>query len=94
MRKLRKDLAVVRQTYTSFVSDMNASMATIRSKAASVKKAAADSAIPDMDSNSGRAYVDKGKKTLSNDSEKIVNRVDDLQDLVEDLKSSAMIVIF
>lgn len=88
--KLRRDLAVVRQTYSSFVSDMNASMTTIRSKAASVKKAAADSTIPEMDSNTGRAYVDKGKKQLSDDSEKIVNRVDDLQDMVEDLRKDVV----
>ena len=88
--KLRRDLAVVRQTYSSFVSDVNASMTTIRTKATSVKKTAADSAIPEMDSNTGRAYVDKGKKQLSDDSEKIVNRVDDLQDLVEDLRKDVV----
>jgi hypothetical protein len=43
-----------------------------------------------MDSNSGRAYVDKGKKQLSDDSEKIVNRVDDLQDVVEDLRKDVV----
>jgi hypothetical protein len=90
LQKLRRDLAVVRQTYTSFVSDMNASMATIRSKASSVKKAAVESAIPEMDSNTGRVHVDKGKKQLSDDSEKIVNRVDDLQDLVEDLRKDVV----
>jgi hypothetical protein len=88
--KLRRDLAVVRQTYQSFASDLTSSMNTIRTKAASVKKAVADSAVPDMDSNSGRAYVDKGKKQLSDDSEKIVNRVDDLQDVVEDLRKDVV----
>ncbi|KAK6396820.1 hypothetical protein LTR65_008718 [Meristemomyces frigidus] len=87
---LRRDLAVVRQTYTSFVSDINASMATIRSKATSVKKAAASATLPEMDSNSGRSYVNKGKKSLSDDSESIVNRVDDLQDLVEDLRKDVV----
>ena len=88
--KLRRDLAVVRQTYQSFVSDINGSMHTIRTKAAGVKKAAADAVVPDMDSNTGRTYVDKGKKQLSDDSEKIVNRVDDLQDLVEDLRKDVV----
>ena len=88
--KLRRDLAVVRQTYQSFVSDINGSMNTIRTKAAGVKKAAADAVVPDMDSNTGRTYVDKGKKQLSDDSEKIVNRVDDLQDLVEDLRKDVV----
>lgn len=90
LQGLRRDLAVVRQTYTSFVSDMQASMATIRTKAASVKKAAVDAPIPDMDPNTGRGYVNAGKKTLSEDSEKIVNKVDDLQDMVEDLRKDVV----
>ncbi|KAK5114991.1 hypothetical protein LTR85_010029 [Meristemomyces frigidus] len=90
LQSLRRDLAVVRQTYTSFVSDINASMATIRSKATSVKKAAASAVLPDLDSSSGRSYVNKGKKQLSDDSESVVNRVDDLQDLVEDLRKDVV----
>lgn len=90
VQSLRRDIAVVRQTYNSFVSDINASMTTIKTKAASVKKAAASAAVPDMDTNTGRTYVNKGKKQLSDDSEKIVNRVDDLQDLVEDLRKDVV----
>ncbi|KAI7029010.1 hypothetical protein KC352_g47729, partial [Hortaea werneckii] len=65
-------------------------MATIKTKAASVKKVAADTQVPEMDTDSGRSYVNKGKKQLSEDSEKIVNRVDDLQDLVEDLRKDVV----
>ncbi|SMR60974.1 unnamed protein product [Zymoseptoria tritici ST99CH_1E4] len=90
VQSLRRDLAVVRQTYTSFVSDMQASMTTLRTKAATVKQAAVVSAIPEMDNNTGRAYVNNGKKSLSDDSESIVNRVDDLQDLVEDLRKDVV----
>jgi hypothetical protein len=90
VQSLRRDLAVVRQTYTSFVSDVEASMATLRSKAASVKQAAVVAAVPEMDNNTGRAYVNNGKKSLSDDSESIVNRVDDLQDLVEDLRKDVV----
>ncbi|RMX70877.1 hypothetical protein D0869_16206, partial [Hortaea werneckii] len=90
VQSLRRDIAVVRQTYNSFVSDINASMATIKTKAAGVKKVAADSQVPEMDTDSGRSYVNKGKKQLSEDSEKIVNRVDDLQDLVEDLRKDVV----
>lgn len=90
VQTLRRDLAVVRQTYTSFAADIAASMATIRTKAGTIKKAVADAKIPDMDSSTGRAYVDAGKKTLHADSERIVNRVDDLQDLVEDLRKDVV----
>ena len=90
VQTLRRDLAVVRQTYTTFVDDIKANMATIRTKAASIGPAAAKAAVPEMDPNSGRAYVNGGKKTLSDDSEKIVNRVDDLQDTVEDLRKDVV----
>ncbi|KAM0715579.1 hypothetical protein Q7P37_009077 [Cladosporium fusiforme] len=90
VQNLRRDLAVVRQTYTTFVDDIKANMATIRSKAASIGPAATKAALPELDSGSGRAYVNDGKKTLSDDSEKIVNRVDDLQDIVEDLRKDVV----
>lgn len=90
VQSLRRDLAIVRQTYQSFASDISASMSTIRSKAASVKTAAETSLLPNMDGDTGRTYVNRGKKTLSDDSEKIVNRVDDLQDIVEDLRKDVV----
>ncbi|KAK4896632.1 Bud site selection protein 6 [Elasticomyces elasticus] len=99
VRSLRRDLAVVRQTYGAFVADIEGSMASIKTKAGSVKKAAAATvaAVPALDvaaggnNNAGRAHVDKGKKSLSEDSEKIVNRVDDLQDVVEDLRKDVVL---
>ena len=90
IKSLRRDLAVVRQTYSTFVSDINASMSEVRTKASSVKTVALDTAIPSLDSSTGRAYVNAGKKTLGAESEKIVNRVDDLQDLVEDLRKDVV----
>ncbi|KAF2262265.1 AIP3-domain-containing protein, partial [Lojkania enalia] len=90
VQSLRRDLAVVRQTYSSFVSDIEASMSAIRTKAASVKSTAIKAALPDVSGDSGRAYVNAGKKKLQDDSEKIVTRVDDLQDLVEDLRKDVV----
>ncbi|KAF5845722.1 hypothetical protein GGP41_009532 [Bipolaris sorokiniana] len=90
VQALRRDLAVVRQTYSSFVSDIQASMATIRTKAGAVKSTAIKVALPSLDGDSGRAYINNGKKALQDDSEKIVNRVDDLQDLVEDLRKDVV----
>ncbi|OCK81730.1 AIP3-domain-containing protein, partial [Lepidopterella palustris CBS 459.81] len=91
VQSLRRDLAVVRQTYSSFVSDIEASMSTIRTKAAAVKSTAIKASLPTLAGDSGRAYVNAGKKTLQDDSEKIVNRVDDLQDLVEDLRKDVVL---
>ncbi|KAI9835569.1 MAG: hypothetical protein M1819_002020 [Sarea resinae] len=90
IQSLRRDLAVVRQTYSSFVSDIETSMSSIRSKASSVKTTAISAVIPTLEGETGRAYVNVGKKTLGEDSEKIVNRVDDLQDLVEDLRKDVV----
>jgi len=90
VQKMRRDLAVMRQTYSSFISDMNASMAAIRTKASHVKKAAIDATIPDMESGSGRAYVTKRTAEVSIAGEKILDRVDELQDRVEDLRKDVV----
>ncbi|TKX18632.1 putative actin interacting protein [Elsinoe australis] len=90
VQALRRDLAVVRQTYTSFVQDIDASMAQIRTKASAVRTKTTDVVVPKMSSDTGRAYVNKGKKTLQEDSEKIVTSVDDLQDIVEDLRKDVV----
>ncbi|KEQ62782.1 AIP3-domain-containing protein, partial [Aureobasidium melanogenum CBS 110374] len=90
VQSLRRELAVVRQTYTSFVDDINSSMASIRTKAASVKTAANKARVPSMSAGSGRSYVNGGKKSLSDDSEKLVTQVDDLQDTVEDLRKDVV----
>lgn len=90
VQSLRRDLAVVRQTYSSFVGDIEASMSAIRTKAAAVKAQAVKTSLPTLEGDTGRAYVNAGKKTLQEDSENIVNRVDDLQDLVEDLRKDVV----
>ncbi|KAI5200982.1 AIP3-domain-containing protein [Aureobasidium subglaciale] len=90
VQSLRRELAVVRQTYTSFVDDINASMSTIRTKAATVKSTADKTRVPSMSAGSGRTYVNGGKKSLSDDSEKLVTQVDDLQDTVEDLRKDVV----
>jgi len=83
-------LSMVRQTVSSLVSEMNISMTTVRTNASSIKTIAVEGVVPSLDSSTGRAYVNVGKKTLAEDSEKIVNRVDDLQDVVEDLRKDVV----
>ena len=91
VRGLRQDLAVVRQTFTSLVSDMNASMSTVQNTASSIKTMAIEGVMPDLDATTGRGYVNNGKKNLAEESEVIVNRVDDLQDIVEDLRKDVVL---
>lgn len=90
IQDLRQDLAVVRQTFSSLVSDMNGSMATVQSSASSIKSMAIEGVLPGLDASTGRAYVNSGKKSLGEESENIVNRVDDLQDVVEDLRKDVV----
>ncbi|KAI9850034.1 MAG: Bud site selection protein 6 [Thelocarpon superellum] len=91
VQSLRRDLAVMRQTYSNFVSDMETSMTEIRAKASSVKTVAIKAAIPTLDGESGRAYVNKGKKDVGEVSDGLVNKVDDLQDIVEDLRKDVVL---
>lgn len=88
VESLRRELAILRQTYASNMADMESAMSGFRAKAASVKTAALSSTT--AEGSSGRAYVDDRKKSLSSDSEKIINRVDDLQDTVEDLRKDVV----
>ncbi|KAI9701452.1 MAG: Bud site selection protein 6 [Candelina mexicana] len=87
---LRRDLAVVRQAHNNFASTIGTIEVQIREKAASVKPLALNSVIPDLEGDTGRAYVNAGKKTLGEDSERIVDRVDNLQDIVEDLRKDVV----
>ncbi|KAK1775469.1 actin interacting protein 3-domain-containing protein [Copromyces sp. CBS 386.78] len=90
IQSLRRDLAVLRQTYSNFQSEVQGSMTALRNKANNVKTAAAKLSVPDGDGDSGRAYVTKGRKVLNADSDRLVNKVDDLQDLVEDLRKDVV----
>ena len=91
VQDLRQDLAIVRQTFSSLISEINTSMSTVHSNASSIKTMAINGIVPDLDASTGRPYVNTGKKTLGEESENIVNRVDDLQDIVEDLRKDVVL---
>ncbi|KAL2179788.1 actin interacting protein 3-domain-containing protein [Thermothelomyces heterothallicus CBS 202.75] len=90
LQGLRRDLAVLRQMYSNFQSEIQGSMSALRTKAANVKAAAAKVAAPDMEGESGHSYVANGRKKLNADSDRLVNKVDDLQDMVEDLRKDVV----
>lgn len=90
IQNLRRDLAVLRQTYSNFQSEVENSMNALRTKANSVKVAAAKAGVPDAEGGSGHSYVTKGRKQLNTDSDRLVTKVDDLQDLVEDLRKDVV----
>ena len=90
VQTLRRDLAVVRQTFSSFKSEVQLSMKSVQRKASSIKGSAVDTTALKVEDGSGRAYVNAGKKSAGEESENIVNRVDDLQDIVEDLRKDVV----
>lgn len=90
LQSLRRDLAVLRQTYSNFTSDITSSMSAVRAKAGQVKTAAEDVSVTTYEGDAGRARVNTGKKDLADESERLVARVDDLQDLVEDLRKDVV----
>ncbi|KAI0852035.1 AIP3-domain-containing protein [Daldinia vernicosa] len=89
LQTLRRDLAVLRQTYSNFQTEIQSSMSSLRNKAANVKVAAAKASTPE-EGGSGYSYVTKGRKQLNSDSDRLVTKVDDLQDLVEDLRKDVV----
>ncbi|GAB0143112.1 hypothetical protein EsHS_00003640 [Epichloe bromicola] len=90
IQSLRRDLAVLRQTYSDFQSDVQNSMSAIRQKAANVKAVAAKASVVDVDGDAGYSYVTSGRKQLNSDSDRLVGKVDDLQDLIEDLRKDVV----
>jgi hypothetical protein len=91
IQTLRRNLAVMRQTYSSLVSDIEASMTDVRAKAKAVKSAAVTAALPNLSGESGRAYVQASLYgTLSKEQSSIVERVDDVQDSIEDLRKDVV----
>ncbi|PHH82955.1 hypothetical protein CDD82_4173 [Ophiocordyceps australis] len=90
VQSLRRDLAIMRQTYSSFQSEIQTSMSLIRNKAANVKSAASKAAIPNIEGDAGYSYVSNGRKQINADSDRLVGKVDDLQDLVEDLRKDVV----
>ncbi|KAF4999842.1 hypothetical protein FGRMN_2222 [Fusarium graminum] len=90
LKNLRHDLAIMRQTYSNFQADIQNSMTTIRNKAANVKVATTRAAIPDIEGDAGYSYVTSGRKQLNSDSDRLVGKVDDLQDLIEDLRKDVV----
>ncbi|CCX10459.1 actin interacting protein 3-domain-containing protein [Pyronema domesticum] len=90
VRDMRKDLAILRQVFSSFVGDVNTSMTSIKATASKIKSTAATSTLPVSASNEGRIYVETGRQKLSVDADSLVMKVDDLQDTVEDIRKDVV----
>lgn len=80
--KLRKDLGSLAQLNSKSVSEIRASILTLVSKAQISQVEAPASEMADTH----RAYLEKCFRQISRDSDKLIPDVDDLQDMVEDLR--------
>ncbi|RMZ80301.1 hypothetical protein DV738_g2800, partial [Chaetothyriales sp. CBS 135597] len=86
VQNMRRDIAVLRQTCSSMTADFTAAMNNVKAKAENVKLAAADATVSGYTGDAGRAHIVAGKKQLAADSEAILNRYDDVADIIEELR--------
>lgn len=84
VQNLRRDLGVMRQMYTDFISDTKESLGALRTQTASVRQLAAAKV------GGARAYIDSGKANLDTRSQNVLTKVEELQDTVETLKHDVL----
>jgi actin interacting protein 3 len=91
IQTIRRNLAILRQTYSSLVSDVEASMAEVKTKSTAVKSAAINAALPSLSGDSGRAYIESSLHgSLQKEQSAILERVEDVQDSIEDLRKDVV----
>ncbi|KAL5531529.1 hypothetical protein ACEPAG_4406 [Sanghuangporus baumii] len=84
VQNLRRDLGVMRQLYTDFMSQTKESLGTLRSQAQSVRQ------LANSKVGGARAYIDAGKTSLDSRTQNALTRVEELQDTVENLKEDVL----
>jgi hypothetical protein len=84
VQNLRRDLGVMRQVYTDFAKGTKDALSTLRTQAQSVRKLATSHV------GGARAYIDSGKATVDSRSQTALTRMEELQDLVENVKDDVL----
>jgi hypothetical protein len=84
VQNLRRDLAVMRQLYTGFITQTKESLAGIRTQAHTLQQTASTKV------GGNRAFIDSGKVKLDGRSQNILTEVERLQDTVENLKEDVL----
>ncbi|KAG0055952.1 Bud site selection protein 6 [Gryganskiella cystojenkinii] len=77
---LRRDLGVVRQLYTELQTDTKTALGSLAGYTSQIRKQALEGPV------SSRTFIESGKVKLDQKSEGLTNRIEDLQDVVEDMK--------
>jgi hypothetical protein len=84
VQNLRRDLGILRQLYLDFNVQTKESLSTLRSQTQTVRDLANTKVVGE------RAYLNSGKAKLDSRSQDILTRVEELQDLVEQLKDDVL----
>ncbi|KAF9353270.1 Bud site selection protein 6 [Mortierella sp. NVP85] len=82
VQTLRRDLSVVRQMYTELQSETKTILGNLATATNQARKQATDQPT------SSRIFIESGKVKLDKMSEDLTNKIEDLQDIVEDMKTN------
>ncbi|CAI2171981.1 16337_t:CDS:2 [Funneliformis geosporum] len=81
VQNLRRDLGVMRQFYNGFQSDTKKMIEDLMTQTATVKQVALTKV------GSARTFIEVGKAKLDTRTKNLVTKVDELQDIIDDLKA-------
>lgn len=85
VRNARRDIGVLRQTYTDFRAETATIIATLRAQTDRVKD------IANTKVAGSRAFIDTGKAKLDSRSQDLLTKIEDLQDSIDDLKNDVTV---
>ncbi|KAF9191811.1 Bud site selection protein 6 [Haplosporangium sp. Z 767] len=80
VRSLRRDLGIVRQLYTELQSETKEALGQLAGYTGQIRKQALEQPL------SSRLFIETGKVQLDKKSEDLTNKIEELQDVVEDMK--------
>ncbi|CAJ0632719.1 5406_t:CDS:2 [Entrophospora sp. SA101] len=81
VQNLRRDLGVMRQVYTEFQENSKKTFETLLARTENFKKVALTKNI-----SSARTFIEAGKAKVDSKTRALLTKVDDLQDLIDNLK--------
>ncbi|EPQ56556.1 AIP3-domain-containing protein [Gloeophyllum trabeum ATCC 11539] len=84
VQNLRRDLGIMRQLYAEFMKQTKESLGTLRTQTANVRQLAAAKV------GGARQYIDDGKTKLDMRSQNVLTKMEELQDLVENVKDDVL----
>lgn len=79
VQNLRRDLGIMRQFYTGFQEETSQLLKTLNTKAENVK-------VAFKNVSSARKFIDDGKAKLDTRTNDLLKKIDELQDIIDELK--------